>query len=400
MKPALLAVVLLSTAATAGPRVSFLDGERLDVAELLVATPDRTSVRLATGVWDVPTRNIVSVDFRKRKAVSSRTLYNLYLADGGRLHGTVTGAGDRFQLVSADVKGLKVDLASIRAIRFGRLLEGLQAKYDNVFRENLVRGRDAVIVQRDTKPFPISARVLAVKEKTLTIRVGDNERDIALHKVYGFVRQPSDEERGEAPAVMRVRAFMSGGARVTLPLEEVGSGEWIKAGGASLRRASTERVEFLGPHMAHVADFDPIAVKEVALFGRARPYRPNEMVLGGTMRMNRKAYAHGVGVHAFSRLEYVLGKRWKSFFVRCGIDDAAGSEGEAVFRVIGDGKVLMEVTCRRRGGRTHALKLDVGDVDRLVLEVAPGASYASDLCNWADARVFNADPVAYPEKKQ
>jgi hypothetical protein len=393
-------VLLLAAAATAGPQVSFLDGERLDVAELLVSTPERTSVRLASGVWDVPTQNIVSVDFRPRKAVSSRTLYNLYLADGGRLTGTVVGAGDRFQLTSADVEGLKVELASIRAIRFGRLLEGLQAKYDDVFRDHLARGRDAVIVQRDTKPFPISARVLAVKEKTLTIRVGDDQRDIALHKVYGFVREPDDEERAEAPAVTQVRVFMSGGARVTLPLGKIAEGEWIEAGGAALRRASTERVEFLGPHVAHVAEFDPIAVKEVALFGRARPYRKNEMVLGGTMRMKRKAYAHGVGVHAFSRLEYVLSKRWKSFFVRCGIDDAAGSEGEAIFRVIGDGKVLKEVVCRRRGSRSYALKLDVSNVDRLVLEVAPGESYASDLCNWADARVFNADPVAYPEKKQ
>ena len=61
---------------------------------------------------------------------------------------------------------------------------------------------------------------------------------------------------------------------------------------------------------------------------------------------------------------------------------------EATFRVIGDGKVLHEVK-RRRGEEPAVLRVDISGGDRLVLEALPGASYTSDLCDWAEARVFN-----------
>jgi len=75
--------------------------------------------------------------------------------------------------------------------------------------------------------------------------------------------------------------------------------------------------------------------------------------------------------------------------VRCGIDDAAGPEGDAIFRVHGDGRLLKEVR-HRRGEEPVAVHLDVAGVDRLVLEAVPGTSYISDFCDWAEARVFNA----------
>ena len=34
---------------------------------------------------------------------------------------------------------------------------------------------------------------------------------------------------------------------------------------------------------------------------------------------------------------------------------------------------------------------------RLVLEVLPGEAYTSDLANWAEARVFNAESIEYPQ---
>ena len=101
-----------------------------------------------------------------------------------------------------------------------------------------------------------------------------------------------------------------------------------------------------------------------------------------------REFAQGVGVQAYARLEYVLGTRWSSMFVRCGIDDVAGREGDAVFRILGDGKLLKEVRCRR-GEPSVPVLIDVGGVDRLVLETLPGDSYTSDFCDWAEARVFN-----------
>jgi hypothetical protein len=243
-------------------------------------------------------------------------------------------------------------------------------------------------VQRGTKPFPVAARVLAVGEKSLTVRVGDEKRELALHKVYGFVRA-TDGVEGPAPAGLVVRAHLVSGGRVTLPFEAISDGE-LRAGGARIPLSGVARLEFGGDHVAHLDEFDPIDVEEVSQFGEAPAWRPNGMVLGGPLRVSGRTYERGIGVHAYSRLEYVLGGRWRAFFVRCGIDEAAGREGAAVFRILGDGKLLEEVR-RRSGEPAKGVLLDVDGVDRLVLEVQPGESYASDFCNWAEARVFRGE---------
>jgi hypothetical protein len=113
------------------------------------------------------------------------------------------------------------------------------------------------------------------------------------------------------------------------------------------------------------------------------------MAHGGPLRIASRTYERGLGTVAFTRLEYVLGGRWEAFHARCGIDDAAGPEGDATFRVLADGRVLAEVR-RRRGEPPASLHVDVKGVDRLVLETSPGDSYVSDFCDWAEARVFNA----------
>jgi len=124
------------------------------------------------------------------------------------------------------------------------------------------------------------------------------------------------------------------------------------------------------------------------------------MVMGGPLRLQGRQYERGIGVHAYTRLEFALGKRWKSLFVRCGIDDAAGREGDAIFRVIGDGKMLKEIRCSRAGNQTAEIRLDVSNVDRLVLETDPGESYTSDFCDWAEVRVFNAPAVQIPNEEK
>ena len=397
----LLAGLALAGPVPAAPLVAFVDGREMQVVDLLSATPASARIQLRDRVWEVPTKSLVSVRF-SRRPTPSNALFNIYFRNGGRLNGAVTGVGDRFAIRSRDIERLEVELGRVRAVRFGRLLHGLQAKYDEVFRAHLARGRDSVIIQRDTRPFPISARVLAVDSGNLTISVGGTERQLPLHKVYGFVRGPDDGEanRDDPAGTIRVRLHLDGGANVTLPLKAYRAKEWVEAGGALFKTTSVHLIEFKGDHLAHIADFDPITVKEVALFGKAKRWQRNAMVLGGPLRLGGRPYERGVGVHAYSRLEYVLSKRWNYFFVRCGIDDAAGSEGRATFRILGDGKLLKELVCRRRGGASAtAILLDVSGVDRLVLETLPGESYASDLCNWADARLFNGKPSHPPGEK-
>jgi hypothetical protein len=320
-----------------------------------------------------------------KRAPGAGNPYNLYLHGGDRLRGAVTGEGEHVRLDSPVVLGLRVPLDDVRAVRFGRLLGALQASYGDVFDAELKKGRDAIVVQRDTRPFPIHARVLEVGAASLAARVEDSRRELDFARIYGFVRT-ADGERPAPPGV-RVRVYLAGGERITLPLERI-TVEAIEGGGVRVLRDHVERLEFLGDHVAHLSDFEPIDVKQTALLGQPTPWRRDGMALGGPLRLDGRTYERGLGSLSYARLEYVLGGRWGTFYARCGIDDAAGAEGDAVFRVLGDGKALAEVR-RRRGEPPEVVRVDVTGVDRLVLEAVPGDSYVSDFCDWAEARVFN-----------
>jgi len=385
-RAASVAILVAAGMAAAEPKVVLVDGSTIDGT--LVSVEEGTAVvQGADGQSQrIPVMNLVqAVAADARKAPGSGSPYNLYLHGGDRLRGAVTGTGEEVRLDSPIIAGLSVPLDRVRAVRFGRLLGALQSSYGEVFDKELEGGRDAIVIQRDTRPFPIYARVLALGESSLTARVEDAKRELDFARVYGFVRMRDREPPAESG--VRVRVILAGGERITLPLERI-TATTVEGGGVRVVRDHVDRLEFLGDHIAHVSDFDPIDVRQRALLGQPTPWRRDAMALGGPLRLGARTYEHGIGTLAYARLEYVLGARWETFYARCGIDDAAGAEGDAVFRVLGDGKVLAETRCRH-GEAPRTLRVDVSGVDRLVLESDPGDSYVSDFCDWADARVFS-----------
>ncbi|MGH7163451.1 MAG: NPCBM/NEW2 domain-containing protein, partial [Planctomycetota bacterium] len=370
-------LLAFAAAAAAAPSVSFLDGKEVEGARLLEAGPGEARIETSAGIWTVPTRNLAAARWDAPPAAAAGAP-NLYLLGGDALRGTVRGEGAEVVLDGMGVAGFRAPLASVAAVRFGRLLGATQAAYEEAFQGLRAQGKDAVLVQRETRPFPLDARVIAVGDTSLRVRIGDAVHDLDAPRVYGFVRA-RDGAEPPPPPPLAVRFHLAGGGRATLPLESI-DGAFLRGGGATVARDQVERVEFLGEHVAHLGDLDPVSVDQAALFGRARPWRRDAMVLGGPLRMRGVVYSRGLGVQARSRVEFALGGRWRSFFCRCGIDDAAGQEGDALFRIVADGKTLHEIRQRRQDAPVTVL-LGVEGVDRLALEADPGEAWASDLCD-------------------
>jgi hypothetical protein len=380
-------LLVVAAHAVAAPKVVLVDGREIEGVLVSTGEGGNALVRRPDGTLEtLPVESLVLATAPDpKKAPGAGSPFNLYLHGGDRLRGVVAGEGEHVRLDSPIVLGLRVALDEVKAVRFGRLLGALQTSYGEVFDRELERGRDAIVIQRDTRPFPVYARVLAVGEAALTARVEEQKRELDFARLYGFIRT-ADAEKPAASGV-RVRIHIAGGERVTLPLERI-TDDAIEGAGVRVARDHVERLEFLGDHIAHLSDFEPIDVKQTALLGQPPPWRRDSMALGGPLRLGARAYERGLGTLSYTRLEYVLGGRWSSFFARCGVDDAAGPEGDAVFRVLGDGKVLKEIR-RRRGEPPEPVRVEVAGIDRLVLETLPGESYVSDFCDWAEARVFN-----------
>jgi len=389
----------LAPPASAGPGVALVDGAvHRDVLLLRtedgfailqrIAADDDGNKSEAPDTFRVPVRSLVAADLTARPETPSPDPFNLYRAGGDRLRGKVEGSGEEVTVVSKAVAGLKLPLSEVEAICLGTFFGQVQTNYRDLFEDQRAEGRAAVVVNRGSKPFSFRADVLEIRKDALFVRMGEQERELARDKVYGFVRR-GGEIHPPADDVVLVRMVFVDGGRITLPLESIDAAT-IRAGGAVVQREGVVRLEFSGSHVAHLSAMEPVSVEETALFGKAPRWRRDEMVLGGPLRLRGTVYRLGIGVQAKSRIEFALGGRWNRLFVRCGIDDAASREGQAEFRVFGDGKLIKEIS-RRKGDEPAVLHLDIAGVDRLVLEVLPGESYTSDLCDWAEARVYAAE---------
>jgi len=383
----LLILCLFALPATAAPHVSLVDGTSHPGAILMRVEGDVAIFRKGGEKLRLPLRSLVAATLAAKAQTPSPDPFNLYRAGGDRLRGKVEGSGTEVTFSSKAISGLKLTLPEVEAICLGTFFGQVQANYRQLFETQRGSGKDTVVVNRGSKPYAVRGTVLEIQKDALMVRTEEGQiRELQRDKVYGFVRRGGEQAAAPDGAVL-VRIILADGGRITLPLESVDD-KVIRAGGAVIRRDTVMRLEFTGSHVSHLSTMSPISMDEIALFGKAPRWRRDEMVLGGALRLGGLNYGRGIGVQAKSRIEFALGGRWNRFFVICGIDDAASQEGQAIFRVIGDGKVLKEVT-RRRGDRPATLQIDVTGIDRLVLEALPGDSYTSDLCDWAEARVYN-----------
>ena len=390
-------LLLPGRGAVAAPTgVALVDG-RTQRGVLVSADTDKAVVLVGGKRMEFPTRLLVSARLAPDPAEVSPVPYNLFLAGGDRLRGKVDGDGEAILFESATVKGFRTSLEQVSAVCLGTFFGQVQTNYRNLFERQRGRERESIVVNRGSKPFSFLASVLEIRKDALVVRVGDQQRELPRDKVYGFTRPAPETALLEGDAIL-ARIHLRDGGRITLPLKQV-TATSILAGDTTIDRKAVTRIEFTGNHIAHISDMQPVSADETALFGKAPRWRRDAMVLGGPLRLDGVTYARGIGVQSASRIEYALGRRWKHFFVRCGIDDAASREGEATFRVLGDGKLLHEVE-RRRGQAPAVLMISVSGVERLVLEVLPGASYTSDLCDWADARVYGVASDANRKDKR
>lgn len=108
---------------------------------------------------------------------------------------------------------------------------------------------------------------------------------------------------------------------------------------------------------------------------------------GKTISIRGQKFNKGLGVHAFSTVEYGLNRQCQKFTATIGIDDEVGGLGRATFYVIGDGRVLYaspELTGKSAG---LPIEVDVTGVKQLRLNVVSGDAIHYDHADWADAKV-------------
>ena len=110
---------------------------------------------------------------------------------------------------------------------------------------------------------------------------------------------------------------------------------------------------------------------------------------GNTLTLNGTNYTKGLGVHALSGIEYLLGAIASHFIADIGVDDEVGAGlGSVVFQVYADGMKIYDSGVLHGGAPHQTVNLDVTGVNRLTLGVHDADDNINyDHADWAGARV-------------
>jgi hypothetical protein len=235
---------------------------------------------------------------------------------------------------------------------------------------------------------------------------------IPYAKLRAVILAVLDEAPGGARAPANdIRASFDDGTVLPLGLLGIAQGS-LRADHPSLGRievpvTSIREVAFLSGRVSYLSDRQPRRVREVigAAFRPAAELRlghkRDRNVLGGPIRLGDREHPKGLGVHSYSLLEYDLAGGFSRFQAVIGLDQCArppagatGTEARVVFRVILDGKPVLEKPMSWQD-RPAAIDVQLGAASTLGLEVDYGEAddarsflnAALDRADWADARL-------------
>src|ERR1039457_5587979 len=123
----------------------------------------------------------------------------------------------------------------------------------------------------------------------------------------------------------------------------------------------------------------------------------NKSIGGNSIKLNGKTYSQGLGVHAFSGLEYRLGGIASRFQSDVGVDDESSTNGSVVFHVLADGTEIFTSAVLKGGAAHQSINLDVTGVNRLTLGVSDADDgINSDHADWAGALVVVSNTAPAP----
>ena len=102
------------------------------------------------------------------------------------------------------------------------------------------------------------------------------------------------------------------------------------------------RIEFRGGRLVFLSDLEPAQVAETPFFDLVWRHRRDRSVDGNPLRIGKRTYRKGLGVHSRCELTYALAGGFRRFLADVGLDEEIGDKGNVDVAVLVDGQVKLE----------------------------------------------------------
>lgn len=397
----MLALLLPTASTPSAPQSSFrittIDGRTLDSSRLAISSSGVLTVDSSAAASSFSLDDIARIAPRSREPVGSQpataaVAVEFILGDSGRLRGRILdqpapGRGVMADLGFADPIFLPFE--SLAAIRTSvpadeaadRELQSRLAHRDAT--------RDFLIA---IGPSGISALPGALEHLTpdeWSFRLGSQLRRGALNRTYAIILGSGNWSDSGKSA--RIALRRGGDFTASISTADESTLSMTASFGASLTLPweSVDRIDFRSNKIEFVSDLKPSRVVSRGFFGRTWPWRTNQALYGGPLKLGDEVFTRGLAVHSHSELAFDLPEAFAEFRATIGIDDSSQKDGNVIFRVHGDGKTLFDSGSVKAGDAPREIDVPLTGVRNLTIEVDYGDGLdIGDWAVWGQARLI------------
>lgn len=258
-------------------------------------------------------------------------------------------------------------------------------------------GRDFMVVAKNGKPLIVPGSLEALGPDGWAFHFGGTTRSAGLDQVYGFVFGAPAVAPPRRPATV----LLTNGNRFTATIVSADA-EAIALdadafGPVTLQWPHIRLIDLRSERIVHVSDLQPSKTEQRSEMGLSWPPRMNSSVTGKPLRLGKRTYTDGIGVHAYTALTYQVDGAYERFDSLVGVDDSVGPAGSVVFRVKADGRTLHETKTLRGTMAPARISVDITAAKTLTLECdAADELDLSDHADWVNAILIRAKQGATP----
>ncbi len=396
-----LALLLPAAPSPTTPQSSFsittIDGRTLNSSRLSINASGMITLDPSAAASALSLDDVARILPRARDAAGSQPApaadaVEFILGDAGRLRGRILDQPSPGRGVTADIgfaEPIFLPFESLAAIRTSVPAD-----------EAADRELQSRLVHRDTTrdfliaigPSGVSALPGALEQLTpdeWSFRLGSQLRRGALNRTYAIVLGSgtwSDSGKSARVALRRGGDFSA-----SIAAADESNLSMTASFGAALKLPweSIDRIDFRSNKIEFVSDLKPSRVVSRGFFGRTWPWKANQALYGGQLKIGDETFTRGLAVHARSELAYDLPETFAELRATIGIDDSNQKNGNVIFRVRADDKTLFDSGPVKAGDAPREIAVPLTGVRNLTLEVDYGDGLdIGDWAVWGQARLI------------
>jgi ribosome maturation factor RimP len=291
--------------------------------------------------------------------------------DGGMLDASSLEMDDGKLTLATELLGkVTLDIAAVSEIYVGDTRRSAKLTRQRFEKMGLPAvSLDRMLVERsDRKWLSVTGVLKTIEDDKITFRYNDADRQIGLDKVT-LIRVAKMDRKAPKPAGILVGKDGSHVAFKDIRLDANSVKITpVNATPRTIDRRLVARLEFISENVRDLTKLKPTKVTEYGFFGTSFPHKKNRSVGGRPLRMGKKTYRRGLGLHSFCELSYKLDGPYKTFVAVAGIDDEVRPYGDAQLVVLGDGKQLAEYRITGRD-KPIVLRVNIKGVKTMTIRV-------------------------------